>query len=147
VSDIIIPKGAKGWDQAPSGAQVAEVKFKNDIETELGLERLPGALPTMCMIADQGGEVPWSAEAAHPNTRRVIDILIKMIGALELVQHDVQHLYGRTYLRLTDKGRNIVSIHRQRKLEISGMRDVSIEEAIEIGKTPVIPHTTTTKKV
>jgi hypothetical protein len=124
-------------DKRPSGMGVMELRIVNDIELELGLCNIPGAMTSLCMIADHGGELPWSDAHSHPNTNAVVNRLVTM-GLFEKIDRAVHHLHGRTYLRLTDKGRNVVGIHKSRKVEIGGVRDVSVEEARTMEKSPPI---------
>ena len=109
---------------------VAELKVENDVELELGLARYPYVMQLLDWLAQQGGEVAWSARSAHPNTKIVVDGVVKL-ELCEIATHDIAHAWGTKYLRLTDKGRNVLSIHKQRKVIIGPMREVSAEEALD----------------
>jgi hypothetical protein len=103
----------------------ADLTVKNDVAGELDLDKLPGAMRTLEFLADQGGEVAWSWDNIKPATREMVADLIQyeLVKEMEYVTSALQ-LHGRLALRLTDKGRNVVSIHRQRKIVASEVKPI-----------------------
>jgi hypothetical protein len=114
---------------------VIDLTVQNDVEAELGLAKRPGAMSTLGFIADHGGEVPWSWEHAvrdgkvaplSPATRELVADLICM-GLVEEIEYVTSALQvnGRLSLRLTTKGRNVVSVHRSRKVVASEVKPIA----------------------
>jgi hypothetical protein len=102
---------------------VVDLKIANDVELELGLAQKRGAMGTLEIIADRGGEIAWSWEGISHATRELVADLIELelVIEREYVTSALQ-LHGRLTLRLTDKGRNVVEIHRKRKVVASEVR-------------------------
>lgn len=114
-----------GTQTEPSGSDgVAELTVKNDVAGELEL----GQWHTFTLenIADRGGEIPWDwnvmmakdvtpAKLAARN-EMIADLIVHgLVVEREYVTH-ARQLNGKLALRLTDKGRNVVELHRQRKI-------------------------------
>ncbi len=94
---------------------VADLTIKNDVVGELAIR--PAAMMTMEHIADHGGEIRFSWEGLTSASREMVADLI-MAGYVverEHVTHMLQ-VSGPLSLKLTDKGRNVVTIHRKRKI-------------------------------
>lgn len=115
------------------GFGVVDLSIKNDVQGELSLGDKEMAM--LEYLADRGGEVPWSWEPS-PGSRatkeqldavreRVADLIV---GGLVIEREHVTHvaqLAGRLTLRLTDKGRNVVDKHRQRKIIASDVKPIT----------------------
>jgi len=141
---------AAASSSASSGIGVVDLTVENDVEAELALHKIPGAMGTLEIIANQGGEVGWSWDwAIDPETRiqrpvseatkRVITALINMelVREREHVTHAGQASgTGKLTLRLTDKGRNVVAKHRTRKVVAKDARILSVEEARAMPEIP-----------
>jgi hypothetical protein len=106
-----------------NGTGVIDLTIDNDVELELGLANKPGAMMTLSILADCGGECPWTWEGKSHATRELVADLIQMelVKEIEYVTHAMQ-LHGRLALRLTDKGRNVIAIHRKRKVVASEVK-------------------------
>ena len=104
----------------------AEVTIQNDVAGELELR--PAAMQTLEYLADRGGEVAWSWENIQNATREMVADLIQseLVKELEYVTSALQ-LHGRLTLKLTDKGRNVVEIHRKRKIVASAVKPLELE--------------------
>lgn len=104
----------------------ADVKIENDVAGELALG--VAAMKTLEYIADRGGEVRWSWEGIKQQTREMVADLIQdgLVKEMEYVT-SARQLHGQLSLRLTDKGRNIVEIHRKRKIVASEVRPVIVD--------------------
>jgi hypothetical protein len=114
---------------------VIDLKVDNDVELELGLAKRPGAMGTLEIIAQHGGEVPWNWEYVQdpkggtrplsPATRELVADLIVM-GLIEEIEYvtSALQLHGRLTLKLTGKGRNIVEVHRKRKVVASEVKPI-----------------------
>lgn len=133
-------------DHMPSGLVAIDVSVDGDVEKELGLDKRPGAMTTLCYIADQGGEVRFSWEGApdpatgiwrplSPAARELVADLINWQLVRE--REYVGARSSQTTLVLTDKGRNVVTVHRARKVKIGGARDMSIAELAEMAKDTI----------
>lgn len=101
----------------------ADITIKNDVAGELSLS--PAMIQTLEFLADHGGEVPWSWENIRPATREMVADLIEHdhVREMEYVTSALQ-IQGRLALRLTDKGRNVVSVHRGRKVIASEVKPI-----------------------
>lgn len=99
----------------------ADVTIKNDVAGELKLGT--AAMQTLEYLADRGGEVRWSWEGIQPATREMVADLIcaELVKEREYVTSALQ-LHGTLTLWLTDKGRNVVEIHRKRKIVASEVK-------------------------
>ncbi len=104
----------------------ADVKIENDVAGELALR--PAAMQTLEFLADHNGEVRWSWDGIKPATREMVADLIcdGYVKEMEYVTSALQ-VSGALTLRLTDKGRNVVEIHRKRKLVASAVKPVIVE--------------------
>ncbi len=80
---------------------------------------------TLDFLALHGGEVPWSWDNIKPATREMVADLIEheLVKEMEYVTSALQ-LHGRLALKLTDKGRNVLTIHRQRKIIASEVKPI-----------------------
>ena len=105
---------------------IVDLRIENDVELELGLAGKPGAMTTLEYLADHGGEVGWSWDNIKPQTREMVADLIELglVKEMEYVTHALQ-IHGRLALRLTDRGRNVVAIHRKRKVTASEVKPIS----------------------
>lgn len=115
-----------GVNQPPPDGSigVAEITVKNDVAGEFQLGQWH--LFTLENIADRGGEIPWDwnvmmtkdvtpARLAARN-EMIADLITEgLVIEREYVTH-ARQLNGKLALRLTDKGRNVVELHRQRKI-------------------------------
>ena len=103
------------------GVGVANLTIHNDVAGELKLR--PAALQTLEYIADKNGEINWSWENIKPATREMVADLIQdgLVIEREFVTHALQ-LTGKLTLKLTDKGRNVVELHRKRKITASAVK-------------------------
>lgn len=126
-------------NQAPTGIGAIDLRVENDVEAELALHKLPGAMTTLEYIANHGGEVNWRWDVCMspdgrvvPLSQRTKDTVTAMIN-MELLR-EREYVRGNAVcqltLVLTDKGRNVVAKHRRRKVVASSVREVSSEEAI-----------------
>lgn len=109
--------------RSPGG--FADLTVQNDVAGELDLDKIPGAMRTLEYIADHGGEVRWSWDGIKQATREMVADLIQheLVKEIEYVTSALQ-LHGALTLKLTDKGRNVVSIHRKRKVVASEVKPI-----------------------
>jgi hypothetical protein len=108
-----------------SAGGFVDLKIDNDVELELGLAKKPGAMSTLGYLADHGGEVPWNWDNIKPATRELVaDLIVAgLVVEREYVTHALQ-TQGRLALRLTDKGRNVIEIHRRRKVTAGKVTEI-----------------------
>ena len=115
------------------GFGVVDLSIKNDVQGELSLG--DKEMQMLEYLADRGGEVPWSwepspgskatAEQLAAVRERVADLICHgFMVEREYVTHELQ-LKGALRLRLTDKGRNVVDVHRKRKIVASEVKPIA----------------------
>ncbi len=132
----------------PSTLNVIDLKIVNDVEAELGLDEMPGAMTTLCYLADSGGEVGWNWNGgidpktglwkplSHETRERVTDLInMGLCVEREYVSSAAQaEGTGRLTLVLTDKGKNVVETHRKRRVVMSEARPLHAEEIAELAR-------------
>lgn len=112
----------------PIALGVIDLTVKNDVQGELRLGDKEMAM--LEHLADRGGEVPWSWEPSPgvkvtpEQLKAVHDRVCDLIQGGYLVERE--YMQGLTVakltLRLTDTGRNVVEIHRKRKIVASEVK-------------------------
>jgi hypothetical protein len=105
---------------------VADLTIKNDVAGELNIR--PAALQTLELLAQHGGEVPWSWEKISPASRDMVAdmIVAELVVEREYCAHAAQLVPDRITLRLTDKGRNVIEIHRKRRIVAGEIKPVEV---------------------
>lgn len=107
-----------------SAGGYADLTIQNDVAGELELTE--AMTKTLEYLAVHGGEVRWSWEGIKPATKEMVADLIEhgLVKEIEYVTHAMQ-LHGQLALRMTDKGRNVLEIHRKRKIVAGEVRPIT----------------------
>jgi hypothetical protein len=94
-----------------------DLTIKNDVAEELHLTA--HMMHALDVMAEMGGQIRWSWGNVQAQTR---EMMTQLIGYELVREHGL--LEGACSLRLTDKGRNVLSIHRQRKIVASEVKPI-----------------------
>jgi hypothetical protein len=108
-----------------------DLTIKNDVQGELALS--DPEMKTLAHIAANGGEINWSWNDSSTK-RATYDMVVGLINKELVIDREYttpQTLLQasrvvRTTLRLTDKGRNVVDKHEQRKIVASETKTIQV---------------------
>ena len=123
----------------PSGFGVAEVTIEHDVIAELGLDRIPFSGRILQGLADRGGEAPYPRTKVVMPDGRVVQLQtsIEALEKLGLVEAFTPAIatpatdFAAAMLRLTDKGKNVVTEMAKTRIKVGAVKDLSIEQVID----------------
>ena len=110
-------------DLAPGPIGVAELTVKNDVMGELRLD--PRAFPFLELLLKAGGEAKWTWSVPEAMREMVADlILADLVVEREHIKHALQTTPDYLTIKITQKGRNVVEAHRQRKIVAGAVQTI-----------------------
>jgi hypothetical protein len=129
-------------EHAPSGFGVAEVTIENDVDHELGLDKIPFSMRIMMGLAQRGGEAPYPrTKVVMPNgTILELQHSIEKLESLGLVEAFTpgvlvaKHDFAAAMLRLTDKGKTVCAAYENKKIKVGAVKNIPIGQVIADAK-------------
>lgn len=102
----------------------ADLVIKNDVAGELKLSE--AETKTLDYIATKSGEINWNWEDS--TTKQATKEMMADLINKELVRERTRSatLGGRVTIALTDKGRNVVELHRKRKVVAGAVKAIEL---------------------
>lgn len=109
-----------------SGAEIGRVvdlEIVNDVAGELALSE--PMIKTLSYLADHAGEINWRRSDVKLATQQMIEQMSEQGLVREREYHNGVGIVANT-LRLTDKGRNVIELHRKRAVRVGQSKAVTL---------------------